>query len=386
MHDSPDHRCQGSFWVCRRLQPPCPGHGSPDHQCGFGDAWTCRARNCPTHSQSMDRCPAGPWYCKRKQPPCPGHSSCYHSCLDVKVSLPGLPLPAKTEPPTPVNVRTLQAGLTSVIAGHPGSVHPWTFYEELDKYLGPWGNSGYPISYGKYYCMAFNSNDKLRYNPQTNEWVRRTTITLQEPLRDFVVDHFRAGTLASLTEPELRKFAFSRHPIAYTRGGLTTVVATAPEMLPIVVLIPLAEFNPTSDNFSSTVMQVINTMNIVFPEAGGVGVAVLAGPAHTGLFPRAAQMDAAQFQRDQIVNRWLSDTLRIICGGQMDSLPLLDSVTDRLNATQFGNQGAAGLARQVVQAADERKHVTARYYRAQILLKPSLLLSIDHSAPGWSRW
>jgi len=32
----------------------------------------------------------------------------------------------------------------------------------------------YPIAYGKYYCFAFNKNDKLSRNPQTSEWVRKT--------------------------------------------------------------------------------------------------------------------------------------------------------------------------------------------------------------------
>jgi hypothetical protein len=101
-----------------------------------------------------------------------------------------LSLPAKTAKPTPENIRMLEAGLTSVIAGHPQSIEPWTFYEELDQYLGPWGNKGYPIAYGKFYCIAFNANEKLMANAQTVEWVRKTTIALQEPLRDFVLTRF----------------------------------------------------------------------------------------------------------------------------------------------------------------------------------------------------
>jgi hypothetical protein len=56
-----------------------------------------------------------------------------------------LSLPTKTARPTSENLKLLQAGLTSVISGHPQSIQPWTFYEELDQYLGPWGNKGYPI-------------------------------------------------------------------------------------------------------------------------------------------------------------------------------------------------------------------------------------------------
>ena len=96
-------------------------------------------------------------------------------------------LPAKSSTVSAANIKALHDGLTSVIAGHTGALEPWTFYEVPDDYLGPWKDKGYPIAYGKYYCVAFNKNDKLSRNPQTSEWVRKTTIALQEPLRDFVV-------------------------------------------------------------------------------------------------------------------------------------------------------------------------------------------------------
>src|SRR6202048_465778 len=159
-----------------------------------------------------------------------------------------LSLPSKTAKPTPENVRTLEAALTSAIAGHPQSIEPWTFYEELDRYVGPWGDKGYPIAYGKFYCIAFNTNEKLMANAQTAEWVRRTTIKLQEPLRDYVVARFRAGTLPKLTESELRQFAFSVHPAAYDSGGLALVTLVAPELIEVIVTIPAAEFDPRSDN------------------------------------------------------------------------------------------------------------------------------------------
>jgi len=39
--------------------------------------------------------------------------------------------------------------LTSIIDGHPNATTTYTFYEEIDKYLGLWGKDGYPIAYGK---------------------------------------------------------------------------------------------------------------------------------------------------------------------------------------------------------------------------------------------
>lgn len=297
-----------------------------------------------------------------------------------------LRLPAKAAPASPENVRTLHDGFTSVVAGHPGAVQPWTFYEELDAYLGPWGNTGYPIGYGKYYCMAFNGNQKLQDNVETREWVRRTTVALQEPLRDLVVERFRAGSLPSLTEAQLRQAAFAMHPQAYTQGGLAMVVLTAPEMLPIIASIPSAQFNPLNPNFTSSVRQVFTTLELVLPRTAAMGLAATAGPAHTGLFTRAVQMDQAEFQRERNTIRWLDGTLRVVRSGEMDSIPLLNRLTDRLNATQFGEQGMADLARQVVQAADARKHAIAAFYRGQITQNPSMRASIDRLAPGWSIW
>ena len=164
-----------------------------------------------------------------------------------------LSLPAKTAKPTAENIRALEAGLTSVISGHPQSIEPWTFYEELDQYLGPWGNKGYPIAYGKFYCIAFNTNEKLMANAQTADWVHKTTIALQEPLRDFVVARFRNGTLPKLAESELRQYAFQVHPTAYDSGGLAMVTLVAPELIEVIVTIPLAEFDPRSANFGPTV-------------------------------------------------------------------------------------------------------------------------------------
>jgi hypothetical protein len=232
-----------------------------------------------------------------------------------------LSLPIKTASPNPANIKLLEEGLTSVIAGHPQSIQPWTFYEELDRYLGPWGNKGYPIAYGKFYCIAFNSNEKLMANPQTAEWVRKTTIALQEPLRDYVVDRFKKGSLASITEPELRKYAFDCHPAAYTKGGLAMVILVAPELLTLIVSIPGAEFDPRANNFGATVIQSFETAMLVAPGAIGNALLVLRGPAHTGMLSHAAQTGGMnQILRYQALGRELSRLFRSVQRGEVSTL------------------------------------------------------------------
>jgi hypothetical protein len=82
-HSKRDHRCAAGVWFCNRVAPPCPSHSSRDHVCSTGTGWTCRATSCPTHRQKSHRCAAGVWLCRRKTPPCPGHTNPDHSCSEA---------------------------------------------------------------------------------------------------------------------------------------------------------------------------------------------------------------------------------------------------------------------------------------------------------------
>lgn len=296
-----------------------------------------------------------------------------------------LKLPPKSAVATQENIKALTDGLTSVIAGHPGAIQMWTFYEVLDEYLGPWREQGYPIGYGKYYCIAFNGNEKLARNPQTKEWVRATTVTLQEQLRDFVVTRFRAGRLAQVSEAELRAFAFSTHPKAYVQGGLTMVALVAPEMIPTIASIPAAQFNPASENFGATIREVFATLEIVLPQAAGTLIAA-AMPVHSGLLRTAVLRSQQNMLQDLAFDRWIGDARRQIDSGRLDRIASLNQLTAKLNATQFKDQGFASAARQVIEAADNRKRKVARYYRDQIQKNPRLATSIDKLDPEWRRW
>ncbi len=269
-------------------------------------------------------------------------------------------LPSKNAPATQANARILENSLTSVIAGHAQAVNPWTFYEVIDGYLGPWGANGYPIGYGKKYCMLFSSNAKLRANPTTNAWVWRTTILLQEMLRDFIVSRFKAGTLGTLTEAELRRFAFDTHPLAYTRGGLTLVVIVDPLLTSEVALIPKAEYVPTSPSFIPTLRQVFVTGAIVGNQGTGTILATLAGPAHSGLLSYAAAKDQKELREELNLSEYLSNLKTMILHGMLDDPVVLDGVRNRLNCIQFPDQGLARMAREVIAIAQNRKQTLER--------------------------
>ena len=164
------------------------------------------------------------------------------------------------------------------------------------------------------------------------------------------------------------------------------VALVAPELLLTIVSIPGKEFDPRSVNFSPTVMQALKTIGLIAPEAVGNSLGALAGPAHTGLFSHAVEMDRNRFLKEQELGRNLGQLLRSVQLGQLDNFVLLKQVTDRLNATEFPDQGFAQLARQIIQVADGRKHYIANVYRGLIKLHPELRAELDTSQPGWSKW
>jgi hypothetical protein len=251
----------------------------------------------------------------------------------------------------------VHATLTSVIAGHPQATTTYRFYEEVDAWLGPWGPTGYPIGYGKFYNVQFTTNPHLQANPTTRQWVWRTGIALQEALRDYIVGRIRDGSLPSLTEAELREAAFDSHPAAYDRGGLAMVVLAAPELVPIVATIPAAEFVPTSRDFGPTVEQVFLTAARIAPQAAGGILAVAAGPAHNRMFRRAAAMDQRALMQDMSLGREIASVRRAIQRGDLDHVPLLDRLIASLNAREFPDQGFARAAREIVELATARRRI-----------------------------
>jgi hypothetical protein len=175
--------------------------------------------------------------------------------------------PDKTAQATPENVAALDAWLGSIVAFR-ALTHdrPWTFYEQLETYLGPWGESGYPVGYGIKYCKLFFLDEVLRESQTARAWVHRTLILLQLALKDFVLKRFRAGTLASVCDAQFKQAAFDSHPLAYTEGGLSMVVMLHPLLTLYVASLPAAEFNPLGKNFVRTMKQVLRTSAISVPQ------------------------------------------------------------------------------------------------------------------------
>jgi len=252
--------------------------------------------------------------------------------------------------------------LTSVIIGHPMAVQPHTFYEEIDAWLGPWGQNGYPLAYGKFYAVAFNSDKSLTADPETKQWVWDTTRTLQEALRDYVIERMHSKTLRAITEPELRSAAFASHAKAYSDGGLAKVALGSPLMVPFILSIPGKEFNPAGPTFAPTIRQVLKTAVSLSPQILGSVLAAAAGPAHSGLFAIASRRDELEHRKDEKYRRALPEIKYAIDSGDLDDIRLLNGLIEGLNRTEYPNQQLANQARTTLLSATARLKFLMTHY------------------------
>jgi len=295
---------------------------------------------------------------------------------EVRSPGPNVIAPPKESEPTPNRIRQLRRYLTAHIAGHALARETYTFYEVIDAYLGPWGDRGYPIGYGKKYNILFTRNKTLMGNPTTQRWVWRTTILLQQALADFVINKYRDGSLASVDEPALRQAAFSSHPSAYTAAGLEQVALLAPELLLTIVSIPE----------ELRVKQASETAVMVAPKALATLLAAAAGPAHTRSFSRAAAMDrrafAARLQLSDYLNRLRHD----IQADRYQSISTLDGITRQLLAHGLPDHQMARIAGAVVHTANQKKSELAARFAREIEARPELSGVYDRAQPGWRKW
>ena len=253
--------------------------------------------------------------------------------------------PAKNAKPTPENVRLLRNWLDSITAYRAATAgRPWIFYEQIDAYLGPWGESGYPIGYGKKYCILFSTDRRLNADRAGQVWVHRTLTLLQEAIKNEVMRRFLQGSLAHLREPELRQVAFDSHPAAYTEGGLIMVTILSTELLPHVASIPAAQFSPMSQSFKASVVQLVLTTGLLVPQSLALLAANAAGPAPPGALAHELHADMQRFTAEQELGRHLADALRAVRAGRADHVGLLDLLRTAVLRPEWPNDAMASLA------------------------------------------
>lgn len=273
-----------------------------------------------------------------------------------------LDLPSRTETPSAQGAARLENALMSVVAFHPKALTTYTFYEVIDQWLGPWGDRGYPIAYGKYYNVAFTSSASLMASREGRTWVENTTVALQEALIAFIVQRYKAGTLGTLTEPELRQAAFDSHPACYNDSGLAKVAMLDPALILVIATIPKKEFSPSSENFWASWKQVFEAIGLVVPTGAAVGIASIM-PAHSGFLRRAAAVDARRYRESLMLGQQLASFRHRIETASFDHLPWLDQIIVGLERRRFQDEGSRRAAAEVVEAAYRRRNLLKQRYR-----------------------
>ncbi len=267
--------------------------------------------------------------------------------------------PSKFAPATPENVNALAAWLDAITAfGIAADGHPWLFYEKLDEYLGPWGESGYLIGYGKKYCKLFYEDEHLQRNRAGRAWVIRTLQLLQNALKDFVLDHFRKGTLGIMPPDELKRAAFKSHAQAYTEGGLTLVLIVSPGLIRHIVEIPIGEFLPWKQNARASWSQAFETAGISASEAlDHVQTAISFGG-----YGDAHHLDTMAIDHIYEVNDALRVVRRLLESGRLDHVGRLDEIEERLEGARWPDHDMAEAASSLLSEVRFRRgRVFARY-------------------------
>ena len=81
--------------------------------------------------------------------------------------------PEKDSKPTLENTQKLDMADPPDRRPSRGHAHLYLL-EEIDKYLGPWGNDGYPLGYGKKYNILFTTDPLLMTHTNVQNWVWKT--------------------------------------------------------------------------------------------------------------------------------------------------------------------------------------------------------------------
>lgn len=282
---------------------------------------------------------------------------------------------------TPKDAKRVFDELTSEIATHPRATTTYLFYEDIDAWLGPWGADGYPIGYGKFYNLAFTGSPTLMADSLTRDWVGRTTVILQEAIRDYVVERVRAGTIGSLTEEELREAAFDSHPIAYTQAGLDRIMMLEPWMALVVGFIPAQEFIPFHGNAFSTYLQVFKTL--------GMLAVTIAPTVMGGMLPNYGRTLGPAFRADQSrlleIQRGirLLGMLQLIVDRNQADLLMLDRMAADLSLMQFPNQELATVARSLLSTIDARRAKGREELRKMLkTAHPRIREKLERMIPG----
>jgi hypothetical protein len=300
----------------------------------------------------------------------------------------------KSAASTKATADQLYIELTAYIAGHINAPDPWTFYEELDHFLGPWGPQGYPLSFGKFYTQLFHNDPALQNNLEAWLWIQKTTIRLQEFIRDAVVELFQKGQLASLTEPRLNSLASVRHSRVFDNDGLALIVRVAPHLLPAMVSLPAVESASSLDYSSTSWLQTVDTLTLLSQAPPGsvlTAATAVGGRQHSAVIQRAlatSGMNAVLAEQRQ--NAWyraqFAKLRSAIESNRLNRIAWLSDIASLLEMMPLPDRCWREAARSLIAETETRNNQIANSYTAILKVHPEMRAKINELDPSWARY
>ncbi len=274
----------------------------------------------------------------------------------------------------PADAPVIRKELGKFIAYHALATVPWLFYEIVDNWLGPWGVSGYPLGYGKFYCIAFNENEELKADPSASKWVRSTTVKLQESILQYLVESIENGSIRNLTESRLRKAAFDSHPTCYDDAGLAMVMILAPGLIPTIISIPKKEFSPKSASFGATIMQAYLASKLVTAKISEIVIESFMPYEQNYVIKQFYNAEDYQLGQREMTYKILLRIRSKLANRQIDGIDALKRVIDLMEEMDFENlPESRNIALSNIQVASARiREIEAENGRLLILANPEL--------------
>jgi hypothetical protein len=121
------------------------------------------------------------------------------------------------------------------------------FYAQCMESRYHCGATGYPLSYGQYYCGKFQAKGSL-LSRNGQSWMMNVMLCLQRDL----VPYALGGAQGFADCQALKDFAFSTHPVCYVQSGLCALPVTDWEVI-VLRIVGLNTLFDSWDAFKATI-------------------------------------------------------------------------------------------------------------------------------------
>ena len=142
--------------------------------------------------------------------------------------------PAINASPTTENINQLKEWLAFIRVMNPDHGH---FYEELENFLGPWGENGYLRGHGLLYKKLFLTHKWLQCK-RTKPWGFLAMYAIEGNIASFILHNFKQGNLNSPTlEQDLFKFSLENSHKMFYKGGISSWFKSPHKFIALFILL-----------------------------------------------------------------------------------------------------------------------------------------------------